>query len=212
MSLNPPPEDETSRRHWWWRPGWGPGTRCWTLHIVFGAQPGRSSLLEAVDALEQVRGLPGWDAVPRRWLHLTMQGVGFADQLDAEEVAAVAQAAGRALAGTGPLVLELGPPLIDAEGVNLPAAHPRLDGVRLRVREVLAQVLGKHRVEESAGWRPHVTMAYAAQDGAALAPVRALLAKAPVRALVEVDHVSLIRLHRDRGVYEWDEEIRVPLA
>lgn len=48
--------------------------------------------------------------------------------------------------------------------------------------------------------------------GEDLAPLRAMLAASPVTARVRIDHVSLIRLHRDHGVYEWDEQIDVSLV
>lgn len=210
MPLSPPPQDEQSRDHWYWRPGWGVGVRCYTFHVTFGAQPGRRALVEAVRALAPVRELPGWDAIPERWLHLTVQGVGFTTEVGPTDLGRVIAQAQRELAPLAPMELEVGPPLVDAEGVNLPVAHPDLDRVRMGLRDAVERVLGT--VEEDEAWRPHVSVAYANTSGSPLAPVRALLERVPVRAAVAVDHVSLLELHRDEGVYVWGQKARIPLV
>lgn len=212
MPLSPPPTDHESRDHWYWRPGWGVGTRFYTFHVTFGAQPGRGALIDAVRELEPVRSRSGWDAIPERWLHLTVQGIGFAEKVGPSELGLVIEAAREEVAGMGRMELDLTPALVDAEGVNFPVAHPALDGVRTGLRRALARVRGPEKVGEDEAWRPHVSVAYANTTGLPLEPVRTLLADAPVRAAVVVDHLSLLRLHRDRRVYEWEEVVRLPLG
>lgn len=94
---------------------------------------------------------PGWDLVPQEWLHLTMQGVGDASLVAShQKISAVATAARRTVADTGPLTLELGPATVDAEGINLPAhgeGSRTLDVVRDKVRDTIGEVLGADSVE-----------------------------------------------------------------
>ena len=59
-------------------------------------------------------------------------------------------------------------------------------------------------------WFPHVSVAYANADGPA-APVDAALAGLPA-ATVTLAALDLIRLGRDRHVYEWEAIASIPLG
>jgi hypothetical protein len=78
------------RRHWWWRPGWRPGRRLHAWHLTFGDQTvsrGRAELRRvAGDYQARLAGLPGLGLVPAEWLHLTVQPVGFADEVGAGDL------------------------------------------------------------------------------------------------------------------------------
>src|SRR5687767_5412913 len=77
--------------HWFWRPGWRPGRRFYTWHLTFEDQDDVHSLvMEYQSALRNVVGL---DFVPPQWLHITMQGVGFVDEVSNTDIAAIADAA-----------------------------------------------------------------------------------------------------------------------
>lgn len=216
MLTDPTPgEDETARDHWWMRPGWGPQTSWYTVHATFVDQPGTPTLRAHAARLRPGVDRPGWNVVPDRWLHLTMQGVGDTALVGSEQISAVAQALRRAVAGTGPIAVELGPVAVDAEGINLPAVGEgarALDAVRESVRGALGRVLGDEAVEGGPGWRPHVTLAYAHTTGLPLAPVRADLAADGGPVVVEVDHLSLIALRRDGALYRWDRVDVLPLV
>lgn len=216
MLTDPAPGgDENSRDHWWVRPGWGPTTRWWTVHVTFVGQPGTPTLHGEAARLRPAVERTGWDLVPQEWLHLTMQGVGDAALVDSSQVCAVAAATRRAVAGTGPLTLELGPATVDAEGINLPAHGEGarvLDGVRDQVRAAIGEVLGADAVEGGPVWRPHVTLAYATTSGLELGPVRAELAATANAVVVGLDHVSLICLRREGHLYRWDQARTLPLV
>ena len=79
------------RDHWWWRPGMRPGRRFYTVHATFADQPLMQEL--AAKATERLAGLPGLDLVPGEWLHLTMQGIGFADEVGDADLKAIMTAA-----------------------------------------------------------------------------------------------------------------------
>lgn len=216
MLTDPAPGgDETSRDHWWVRPGWGPSTRWWTFHTTFVGQPGTPALLGEAARLRPWTERSGWDLVPQEWLHLTMQGVGDAALLSPDQVVALEQTARRAVAGTRPLALELGPATVDAEGINLPAhgdsAHV-LDSVRDEIRASIGEVLGTDAIEGGPVWRPHVTLAYANTTGVGLGPVRAELAATAGSVVIGLDHVSLICLRREGHLYRWDQTRTLPLV
>src|SRR5262245_33980474 len=84
---------DTVRDHWWWRPGWRLGRRAYTFHITFedGTVEGGPDLHRLTAAYQaSLAGMPGLDLVPLQWLHLTMQNVGFTDEVGESDVQAVA--------------------------------------------------------------------------------------------------------------------------
>jgi hypothetical protein len=68
------------RDHWWPRPGWRPGRLSHTWHLTFDDAPELHRLATACQ--HALRPLPGRNTVPSRWLHLTLQSVGFDDEVD----------------------------------------------------------------------------------------------------------------------------------
>jgi hypothetical protein len=84
------------RRHWRWRPG----RRQYAWHLTFGEQTvlrGRAQLLRVAGACQaRLAGLPGLDLVPAEWLHLTVQPVGFADEVAGAVRAGIAEVWGPA--------------------------------------------------------------------------------------------------------------------
>jgi 2'-5' RNA ligase len=210
--LAPGTNAETVRDHWWWRPGWGPGRAFYTWHITFDG----ADQLHAVAARYRaaLTDLPGVTLVPDRWLHLTMQGVGFTDEVTDDDLAAIIEKAGTRLATVEPVTVQLGPAVVGDEAVALPA-QPDSDvrAIRAAVRAGIADVWGADRVPEEADrYRPHASVAYLGEEGRAapyvdaVAHVRDGSARTPIRA------VSLIRLNRDRQMYEWDTLATVPLG
>jgi hypothetical protein len=71
-------ELEPMRDHWWWRPGWTVGRSFYTWHVTFANHASGQQLVTAYAPMF-VR-LPMLDPVPMRWLHLTLQGIGFTDE------------------------------------------------------------------------------------------------------------------------------------
>ena len=72
-------DEERMRDHWWWRPGWRPGRRMYTWHFTFDGQTALHELVNAYQ--ERLAGLPSLDPIPRQWLHLTTQSIGFTDEV-----------------------------------------------------------------------------------------------------------------------------------
>jgi hypothetical protein len=60
----------------------------------------------AADYQKALTGVPGIDLIPPQWLHLTMQGIGFTDEIDADELAALDHALTAELAAIEPPAAE----------------------------------------------------------------------------------------------------------
>lgn len=195
--------------HWWWRPGWRPGARFYTFHFTFADEPAVQEM--AAKARAQLAAVPWLDMVPGEWLHCTTQGIGFADEVSAADLASIADAASGRLAVVPAAVVTLSAPHAASEGVACsvgPAGG--LDPARDALRSGIADVWGPARVPETAEWIPHVSVAYANADGPA-APVDEVLVDGQ-GVTVTLRTVDLIRLGRDDRVYEWETIASVPLG
>ena len=200
------------RDHWWARPGWRPGRIALTWHLIF---PDCPALAEHAAAYQRaLDGLPGVDPVPAEWLHLTVQAVGWADEVPAPTVAAVVDAVRTRAAKLAPFELVFDRPTLYGEAAAI-SAGPAAPVVRLRdaVRAGLHDVLGDDGVptapEQARGFLPHVTVAYSRID-ADVAPYAAAL-EGVVRppTTVPITQVTLIRQERllaPHWQYRWTTE------
>lgn len=146
------------RDHWWWRPGWRVGRSFYTWHVTFNDQPAVHRL--AADYAPVLNNLPTLDPIPVRWLHLTIQGIGFTDEVDRADVDAIADAAQDRCAALAPFMITLGFARVDPEALMLPV-RPVEPVTRLRaaIRAAIADVWGPDNVpENSHGFRPHVSL------------------------------------------------------
>jgi 2'-5' RNA ligase len=199
------------RNHWWWRPGWRTGRSMYTFHITFA---GQSRLHELVTVYQDALvSLPGLDPIPMQWLHLTMQGIGFTDEVSSQDIAAIAEAARERLATQPPVPLVVGPALADPEAIML-TVHPdaALDPVRTAVRAAIAEVWGPSQVPEGEDWTPHISMAYSHTTDPAAPYIDAISTVSPAPAELTVPSVQLIELKRDTHLYQWATKADVPLG
>src|SRR6266487_3788270 len=109
------------RDQWWWRPGWRPGRRFYTWHLTFdqASAQGSYALEELVEDYQAHLAVPGLDLVPVQWLHLTMQGLGFTDEISESDVQRIVTAAAVRCGDVAPATLALGPATVDPEGIML---------------------------------------------------------------------------------------------
>jgi 2'-5' RNA ligase len=198
--------------HWWWRPGWRPGRRMYAWHVTFTGLPAVRRL--AAQAQNRLAGLPGLDLVPARWLHLTVQGVGFTDEVPGADLAAIVTAARRHLADTPPPRVRIGPAHVAAEGILLDVAPATgLTQVRDGLRAAIAETWSAAAVPDPAEWMPHISVAYSRAAGPAQPWQRALSGhNATVDVVIPAVH--LIVLGRDEHVYELASHttLRLPAA
>jgi 2'-5' RNA ligase len=203
---------ETTRDHWWWRPGWSLGRSFYTWHITFDNQPDIHRLIYSnAEAISKFSTL---DPVSLNGLHLTIQGVGFVDEVDRPDIDRIIEAARAHCSGLEPFTLRIGPPHVDAETVQMYAQPIEpVVSLRLALRTAIGDVWGSQNIPESMdGFRPHVTLAYS--NG--ISPISKIYdslrtAGAPV-GQASVSRVSLIELNRDHRRYEWTEIATVDLG
>ncbi|MFI9598096.1 2'-5' RNA ligase family protein [Nonomuraea sp. NPDC052265] len=195
--------------HWWWRPGWGLSRRFYTWHLTFEHSPEVHRLAQTYrDALAEVSGL---DLVPDKWLHLTMQGVGFVDEVSDADVRAIVDAAQTRLALLPAFELKLDRPRITPEAIRweaTPVGPP--SAVRDAIRSAIADVWTTVP-EPAEGFEAHVTIAYSNADGPAGPVQNALDQVDEPPALAEIRSADLIILNRDEQMYEWERFATAPL-
>jgi 2'-5' RNA ligase len=213
-SLRAPAADaDELETHWYWRPGWRAGRRGYTWHVV--SLPGLAEHAAAYQAvLEPLRDTVV-DLVPPPWLHLTVQGVGFVDEVPDSQIAAMLAAAKQALADTGPLELSFDRPMIRPEAIAIhPTPTAGLVAMRQSLRDAAAGAGLQLDGPDPEAWQPHVSIAYVHTPGPA-DPVRHALAQVqqpPVT--VTADSVTLIQLYRENGghLYVWDAVADIDLS
>jgi 2'-5' RNA ligase len=205
------------RDHWWWRPGWRQGRRAYAFHVTFNhgvAADGGDSLRRLVREYQRaVVGLGGLDPIPAEWLHLTVQGIGFVDDVSEDDVRAIVAAASRRCGSLAPFELTFGPAVVADEGIILPGTpEGPAQTLRRTLRVAIADVWHPGRVPEDDAFISHVTVAYSNADGSTERHVRAVDSAAPEPATVTVRVASLIVLDRDARMYRWAPYASVALG
>ncbi|MBT2511769.1 2'-5' RNA ligase family protein [Streptomyces sp. ISL-98] len=198
------------RDHWWWRPGWSAGRRFYTWHLTFDGQPDVHRFAEQYrTALTPVGGL---DLIPDRWLHLTMQGIGFVDEVSEQDVKSVVGAATHRLAAVPTFDLTLRAPVVDPEAILVPVepAAP-VKEVRDAIRAAIGDVFPE--VPENADkFTPHLSIGYSNSTGPTAPFTAALDAVDRTSASARITHAELIVINRDHQMYEWEPYVSVPLG
>jgi hypothetical protein len=189
-----------------------------TWHLTFERATDLHALVGAYQ--RALAPLSGLHPVPARWLHLTMQNVGYTDEVADGELRASTAAVTAAVAALPAFDLVFGRPQVHGEGI---AIHPEptdpVHGLLRTVREALATVLDHDAVharpDQRGRLQPHVSVAYAGADRAAAPCVAALASVDPPPAVVPVTGISLIRQERilePEWVYRWTTVTTAPLA
>jgi 2'-5' RNA ligase len=156
----------------------------------------------------------GLDRIPIHGLHLTMQGVGFTDEVSATDIDAIAESVSHKLMAIEPIPVTLASPIVNEEAVLIPVSPAeRLNALRAAVRAGIADIWGAGTVpEEADGWLPHMSLAYS-NTTSPTAPVIDAINNAAVRpAAATVTAVQLIILGRDTHEYRWETRATVELG
>jgi 2'-5' RNA ligase len=197
--------------HWWWRPGWSVGRRFYAWHITFPGAEGADLRRFAAEYRAALKPLPGLDLIPDEWLHLTMQGVGFIDEVDQGDVDAIVEAARARLATVPRFTLTFDQPTVTPEAVlwEVGLAGPAAvrDAVRAAIGDVWATV-----PELADGFVAHVSGAYSNTAGPAAPIYRAIERVGVAPATVRIGEAQLIVMNRDNRMYEWQTYASVPLG
>jgi 2'-5' RNA ligase len=199
--------------HWWWRPGWKLGTRFYAWHINTFEDAAPLHRLAAGYQAELSR-VPGLNMIPQPWLHLTMQGVGFVEDVTADQVDALLRAARTRLGELDPVKARFHRPVIRPEAIALPPDPVvPVQEIRHTVRAAIGDVFGPDAVPDSAdGYQPHISLAYVSTPQPASTTLDAINRVTTDPADLTINAVSLIEMHRDDRMYEWRTIEAVPLG
>lgn len=193
------------RNHWWWRPGWRLGRSFYTWHITFSQNPQLADFSSRhKQIIDKFKTL---DQVPSGGLHITLQGIGFVDEVARADIDHIVAATRVRCSRSQAFEIEIGPTVVDAEGVYAPV-HPieTVTELRKALREGISDIWGEENVPEGIeGFRPHLTLAYSNGAGSIGDVEAALKANDLGTVRTEISTVSLIDLNRDRRLYEWSE-------
>jgi 2'-5' RNA ligase len=173
----------------------------YTWHVTFDRQPAVLDL--AARAQSRLAGLPGLDLVPARWLHLTIQGLGFTDEVADASIKPIVEASREHVAALPPPTVTVGPARTASEGVAFDVEPAeQLAKLRRALRAAIADVWGPDRVPEGQEFTPHISVAYSNLTGPGDTYDQALASEDGTADLL-VDAVQLIVLGRDQHMYEW---------
>lgn len=205
---------ESVRNHWWWRPGWREGRHFYACHLILDDQPELRALVAKYQAA--TKALPMLDHIPAQWLHVTVQGIGFVDEVSPEEIEAIRHGIADELAQMDRPTVTFERPTIRPEAVVLLASPTeQLYEARQRIHRAVVAVLGDERADplpKPDDYMPHVSTAYVNSDASA-APIVAALEGVEVEPVtVTFLKADLLEFHRDHRMYEWTRATPVPLG
>ncbi|GAA1665260.1 hypothetical protein GCM10009745_03940 [Kribbella yunnanensis] len=199
------------RDHWYWRPGWRQGRSFYTWHITLRYASALAALRSSYDPL--LSSLPELTPVPRQWLHLTLQGVGYADKLSSDDLSPIVDATRRRLESFAPFSVTVGPAVVDVESLQLPV-RPANELRRLRVtlRDAIHEIWGEDSLPANPDLDPHISLGYWNQSAPA-EPLRKRLTEFGDKSTqLYINEVSLIDLNRDHLCYQWTPYVTITLG
>lgn len=173
----------------------------WTFHLTLEKA---SAFHAQVDRIhEGLRDVPEVDPVPREGLHLTMNGVGFTDEVSAEQAHRVADAVLDAAVHlpVAPLVLEEFFVGEEAAGFAV-RAEPWLEELSDIQRRAVESVLGDSKW---GAFRPHISITYSRGEMDMGELVERIAPRLPADDALQIERpvLTLMELHRDDEVYTW---------
>jgi hypothetical protein len=201
--------------HWAPLPGWTPERALLACYATVEDQPAVHALVDAYQ--RPLRDLPQLDLIDRRWLHVTVQGVGFLDVLAPGSLAQLVTALRPRLAVLPAPEVEAGPAEISTDAVFVPLRPAAgLALIRQAVRDAAHAALGLPEPYALPGqegeYDPHLSIAYAnapvpvARVGDRLAAVQ------PPPVTVTLRGMTVLSLRRTGRTWEWTDAVHLPLG
>jgi 2'-5' RNA ligase len=154
-----------------------------------------------------IENLPGLDLIPAEWLHITMRGIGFTDEINTAELHSLADALTQELSRIDPPTVSFRYLTLHPEAIYL-KAHPAeaLYPLRARMYRAAASVPGASSSAEDtpspAQFVSHVSIAYVSADGETQPIAKALQTAATTLVTATFRKASLLEFHRDHRMYE----------
>lgn len=154
------------------------------------------------------------DPVEIGGVHVTLQGVGFTDEVSSVDIERIIASTASRCVNLAPIKARLEVPHADEETIQM-EIHPVGAVVRLKLelRNAIGEVWGSKNIPETMdGFRPHVTLAYS-NGVAPIERINMTIRESPLPAVeVLISSISLIDLNRDHRRYEWTEIATVTLG
>jgi 2'-5' RNA ligase len=172
----------------WDRPGWTGGRRSYHWMITFENAPEVKALAAACQA--ELADLADLDLVPLDYLHVTIQGLGFTDEVSFAEIQDIRTAIESRAAQLSPFAVEVGP-LAGSPGAVRLSVTPH-ESVRA-IHRLIAAAASRNpgvpasRIRSSDAFVPHASVAYssssapAADDRAGTKPAKSGVRRSPSR-------------------------------
>lgn len=215
MTAADPQAVTTVRNHWWWRPGWQAGRHYYACHLTLKDQPQLRELVRQYQ--DTIAHLPNLDLIPPQWLHITMQGIGFTDQISTDDLAVITEQVTGRLRDMRPPTATFHRVTIRPEAVVLKAEPPQpLYELKQAMYDAIAPVLDPAKFPEPrpepGRFTPHVTAAYVNNEGPAGPIAKAVSSINPQPVTVTFSAVTLLVFHRDHRMYEWTQATPLPIG
>lgn len=199
----------------WQRPGWTDGRTSYHWLLALDNEPELAAMARQCQA--SLSDLPILDLVPPDTLHLTLQKVGFTDEVCGAQLRRVADTTAQRCADLASFVLHIGW-LAGSDGAIRFTALP-VEAV-VRVRQVILDALtdacstATDQATGSTTFWPHVSIAYFNRPTPATSAIAESVGKLrslpPVK--VHVQALDLVELRRDDRVYRWEVIARAELS
>jgi hypothetical protein len=208
------PSDEL-HSHWQVIAGWPSDRPLYACYATATDQPELRAYI--ADFQRELGHLPGLDPIRPEWLHMTMQGIRFVDQVDQALIADLTGRLDEALAGIEPVPVVVERPIVTGDSTLMPVRPVApVAAVRDEIRRVL------HQAPEAAdlfvlpgqdgAFDPHFSIAYANRAFPAR-DVSAALARCARDPLeITLRTVSMLTLIRREPRYHWVDERRIRLG
>ena len=151
------------------------------------------------------------DIVPPEGLHLTLQNVGYIDQVAAATIQRIADAAAASCERVSPFELDIDRAVVHPEAVLL-LVLPRepVDHLREVIRQAIAEVIESDRpvpgTQADVGPDrvvPHITLAYSRSNGPAAPLIEAVQSIDRETVRVTIDNTHLLAVQRADFAYQW---------
>jgi 2'-5' RNA ligase len=186
----------------WDRADWWPGRTAYYWYLTWANSPEVRSMAERCQ--EPFRDNPAFDVVKPQALHMTLDRVGFTEDLTGAQIDQVTARARQVASHLTAFKVQLGP-LAGSAGALSFSAKPfaQLDSLRRAMNAATAEVVSD--VSTDLRFRPHVGVAYCNTPIPAapvIDTVRRLRAVPTTEA--DVRTVALVRLTRQERAYEWE--------
>lgn len=201
--------------HWAREGPWRPGQRLWALYVTCGSIPPVVAYATAFQ--ERLTAMRGLDLVDPRWLHLTVLGVAFVEDVEPAGMARLVERATAIAAAEPALEMVAEAPRARTDAVWMAVeATPSLIPLRNTLSRAVVSCLGiePHALPlPLAGFRPHISIAYANAGAPLVEEVDDALSSVDLPPVsFRVSHLSLIRLRREAPGWSWEGEQRIPFA